>query len=190
MEARGGARGAVAGGCPTPSPSGGAVLPLARRPVDPRAGLAASGAQTTLTAFALQVPHRLGVDRAAAEAAVLASLEDVLAEPVEPLLLRDRDGRPCIETRTTSDLEEELRLPGGNIFHAPLAFPFRSASGAEGEWGVRTADERILLCGSGTTRAAGCPASAVTRRRRRCSPSGRGSAPSPPSPPSSCTADR
>lgn len=117
-------------------------------------GLAASGAQT-LTAFALQVPHRLGIDRAEAQAAVLASLDDVVAEPVEPLLLTDATGAPCIETRTTSDLEAELRLPGGNIFHAPLAFPHRTASGAEGEWGVRSAHDRILLCGSGSTRGGG-----------------------------------
>jgi phytoene dehydrogenase-like protein len=116
--------------------------------------LAASGAQT-LTAFALQVPHRLGIDRATAQAAVLASLDDVLAEPVEQLLLRGPDGTASIETRTTADLEAELRLPGGNIFHAPLEFPFRSATGAEGEWGVRTAHERILLCGSGSTRGGG-----------------------------------
>ena len=116
--------------------------------------LAASGAQT-LTAFALQVPHRLGIDRAKAQAAVLAALNSVLAEPIEPLLLRDEAGGVCIETRTTGDLEAELRLPGGNIFHAPLAFPMRSASGAEGEWGVSTAHERILLCGAGTTRGGG-----------------------------------
>jgi phytoene dehydrogenase-like protein len=116
--------------------------------------LAASDAQT-LTAFALQVPHRLGVDRAAAQAAVLASLDSVIAEPIEALLLPDERGEPCVETRTTADLEAELRLPGGNIFHAPLAFPHRSVSGVEGEWGVRTAHDRILLCGAGSTRGGG-----------------------------------
>jgi phytoene dehydrogenase-like protein len=116
--------------------------------------LAESDAQT-LTAFALQVPHRLGVDRAAAQAAVLASLDSVIAEPIEALLLPDERGEPCVETRTTADLEAELRLPGGNIFHAPLAFPHRSVSGAEGEWGVRTAHDRILLCGAGSTRGGG-----------------------------------
>lgn len=116
--------------------------------------LDAAGAQT-LTAFALQVPHRLGIERATAQAAVLASLDDVLAEPIEPLLLPDGDGEPCIETRTTADLEAELRLPGGNIFHTPLSFPHRSDEGAEGDWGVRTAHDRILLCGSGSTRGGG-----------------------------------
>ena len=79
----------------------------------------------------------------------------MLAEPIEPLLLTDGAGAPCIETRTTSDLEAELRLPGGNIFHEPLSFPFRTETGAEGPWGVRTAHERILVCGSGSTRGGG-----------------------------------
>jgi phytoene dehydrogenase-like protein len=86
---------------------------------------------------------------------VLASLDSVTAEPIEPLLLPDERGEPCVETRTTADLEAELRLPGGNIFHAPLAFPHRSVSGVEGAWGVRTAHDRILLCGSGSTRGGG-----------------------------------
>jgi phytoene dehydrogenase-like protein len=116
--------------------------------------LAESGAHT-LTAFALQVPHRLAVDRDTAQAAVLASLDDVLAEPVESLLLRDTDGLPCVETRTTADLEAELLLPGGNIFHAPLTFPHRTDAGAEGAWGVGTAHDRILLCGAGSTRGGG-----------------------------------
>jgi phytoene dehydrogenase-like protein len=144
---------AVAGRLPDPVPVETYCHTLADRSIlGPE--LAASGAQT-LTAFALQVPQRLGIDRDAAQAAVLATLNDVLAEPIEPLLLLDDAGHPCIETRTTADLEAELRLPGGNIFHAPLSFPFRSETGAEGEWGVRTAHDRILLCGSGSTRGGG-----------------------------------
>ncbi len=144
---------AIAGRLPDPVPVELYCHSLADRSIL-GAQLDASGAQT-LTAFALQVPHRLGVDRAAAQAAVLASLDGVLAEPIEPLLVIGADGRACIETRTTADLEAELRLPGGNIFHGPLAFPFRSDSGAEGDWGVRTAHDRILLCGSGSTRGGG-----------------------------------
>ncbi|MBP2215397.1 NAD(P)/FAD-dependent oxidoreductase [Arthrobacter sp. CAN_C5] len=84
--------------------------------------LRASGAQT-LTVFSLQTPHRLtvGADhatvRAELQAAVLASLNSVLAEPIEDCVLLDGDGRPCIETKTTLDLEEALGLTGGNIFH-------------------------------------------------------------------------
>jgi phytoene dehydrogenase-like protein len=123
--------------------------------------LGASGAHT-LTVFALQAPDRLleGRDPDAARAelqrAVLGSLDSVLAEPVEQLLLTDADGRPCIETATTRDLEQSLRMPGGNIFHGPLDWPWAEegdalATAAE-RWGVATAHERILLCGSGSRR--------------------------------------
>ena len=123
--------------------------------------LAASGAHT-LTLFGLHTPHRLtvGVDpdayRAALQSAALSSLESVLAEPIEPLLLRDAEGRPCIETKTTMDLEEGLALMGGNIFHAELSWPFLEAdepslTPAE-RWGVATEHPRILLCGSGARR--------------------------------------
>jgi phytoene dehydrogenase-like protein len=120
-----------------------------------------SGAQT-LTVFGLQTPDRLleGRDpdaaRAELQAAVLHSLDSVLAEPLESLLMTDADGRPCIETATTSDLEHSLRMPGGNIFHGPLEWPWAEdgeslATPAE-RWGVATQHERILLCGSGSRR--------------------------------------
>lgn len=120
-----------------------------------------SGAQT-LTVFGLQTPDRLleGRDpdaaRAELQAAVLRSLDSVLAEPIEPLLLTDAAGRPCIETATTRDLEHSLRMPGGNIFHGPLEWPWVDDDAPLGtaaeRWGVATAHERILLCGSGSRR--------------------------------------
>lgn len=118
-------------------------------------GLRTAGVHT-LTVFGLQAPHRLGLDRATARAAVLASLDDVLDEPIEDLLLADGNGEPCIEVRTTGDLETSLGMPGGHIFHGPLANPWlvegeRPATAAE-RWGVATADPRILLCGSGSRR--------------------------------------
>jgi phytoene dehydrogenase-like protein len=80
----------------------------------------------------------------------------VLAEPVEDLLLTDAAGSPTIETRTTHDIESALRMPGGNIFHGPLSWPFAEAdaprSSAAERWGVATAHPRILLCGSGAQR--------------------------------------
>jgi phytoene dehydrogenase-like protein len=94
--------------------------------------------------------------RSALEKAVVASLNSVLAEPLEDLLLKDKNGQPCIETKTTQDLEEALKLPGGNIFHGPLEWPFveddADLSTPEKRWGVATDDDRILLCGSGARR--------------------------------------
>jgi phytoene dehydrogenase-like protein len=123
--------------------------------------LRASGAQT-LTVFALQAPDRLvdpatnGSRRAEFEAAVLRSLDAVLGEPLADLVLTDGEGRPCIETKTTLDLEHALRMPGGNIFHGPLDWPFAEddaplSTPAE-RWGVATGHSRILRCGAGSQR--------------------------------------
>jgi phytoene dehydrogenase-like protein len=118
-------------------------------------GLVDSGAQT-LTVFGLHVPDRFTPDATALEAAVLASLNSVLAEPIEPLLLRDSTGRPTIETKTTRDLEDALHMPGGNIFHGPLAWPFADDDDPletpAQRWGVATTHGHVLLCGSGARR--------------------------------------
>lgn len=123
--------------------------------------LRAAGAQT-LTVFGLHVPDRLitaennDQRRAELQAAVLKSLNSVLAEPVEELLLRGPDGQPCIETKTTLDIERAVGMPRGNIFHGGLDWPFIE-DGAPRDtpaqrWGVATDDPQILLCGSGARR--------------------------------------
>ncbi|HEV7183797.1 MAG TPA: NAD(P)/FAD-dependent oxidoreductase [Leifsonia sp.] len=123
--------------------------------------LAAGGAQT-LTVFGLHTPDRWLTDenndatRERLQEAVLASLNSVLAEPIEDLLLKDAHGRPCIETKTTRDLERALNMPGGNIFHGPLSWPFAEdgdeLSTPAQRWGVATRHPRILLCGAGARR--------------------------------------
>jgi phytoene dehydrogenase-like protein len=123
--------------------------------------LRAAGAQT-LTVFGLHAPDRLVTEanndarRAELQAAVFASLDAVLAEPLADVLLADGDGRPCIETKTTLDIEHALHMPGGNIFHGPLSWPFAEddadLSSPAARWGVQTAHDRILLCGSGAVR--------------------------------------
>ncbi|MCV7399812.1 NAD(P)/FAD-dependent oxidoreductase [Mycobacterium fragae] len=118
------------------------------------AGLRESGAQT-LTMFGLHTPHGLG-SREELTSATLASLNSVLAEPIQDVLLTDANGRPCIETHTTLDLEHELAMTGGNIFHGGLSWPFADDDDPMDtpaqQWGVATAHERILLCGSGARR--------------------------------------
>jgi phytoene dehydrogenase-like protein len=103
--------------------------------------------------------HNNDAMRAELQAAVLASLNSVLAEPIEDLLLTDAAGNPTIETKTTLDLEHALNMPGGNIFHGPLDWPFAEddaplSTPAE-RWGVATAHARILLCGAGAQRGGG-----------------------------------
>jgi phytoene dehydrogenase-like protein len=121
--------------------------------------LRAAGAQT-LTCFALQLPARLFADdnvamRDRALRATLASLDCVLAEPVLDCAWRDAEGRPCVEARTPLDLEAELGLPGGNIFHRDLAWPFAERDDEVGTWGVETDEPRLLVCGAGARRGGG-----------------------------------
>ena len=70
-------------------------------------------------------------------------------------LWRDADGRPCVEARSPLDLEAELGLPGGNIFHRDLAWPFAETEAEVGTWGVETDDPRVLVCGAGARRGGG-----------------------------------
>jgi phytoene dehydrogenase-like protein len=120
-----------------------------------------SGAHT-MTVFGLHTPHSLfGRDdsdtlRNQLTDDVLTSLNSVLAEPIQDVLLNDARGRPCIETTTTLDLERTLRMSGGNIFHGGLSWPFAEDDDPldtpARQWGVATAHEQIMLCGSGTRR--------------------------------------
>lgn len=121
--------------------------------------LRASGAQT-LTVFALHAPHRLfaGANEAMreeAKRAVLASLDSVLAEPIEGCLATDANGDPCIEVNTTADIEADLGIPTGNIFHTPLDWPFALDDAEVGSWGNATDVPSVLLCGSGARRGGG-----------------------------------
>jgi phytoene dehydrogenase-like protein len=71
----------------------------------------------------------------------------------------DGNGETCVEVKTTRDLEHALAMPGGNIFHGPLSWPWADADDplrtpAE-RWGVATAHEKVLLCGAGARRGGG-----------------------------------
>lgn len=123
--------------------------------------LQAAGAHT-LTVFGLHTPHCLlasadgDVMRDRLGEAALASLNSVLAEPIHDVLMEDGHGRPCIETKTTADLEATLGMTAGNIFHGGLTWPFAADSDPLNtpaqRWGVATDHDRILLCGSGSRR--------------------------------------
>lgn len=117
----------------------------------------------TLTLFGLHMPARLfradpDGARAAALAATLRSLNSVLAEPIEDCLAIDADGRPCLEVRSPVDLEDDIALPGGHIFHRDLQWPWLENDAARtpaDRWGVATAWDRVLLCGAGARRGGG-----------------------------------
>ena len=54
--------------------------------------------------------------------------------------------------RSPLDLEAELGLPGGNIFHRELQWPFAERAADVGRWGVETDLANVLICGAGARR--------------------------------------
>ena len=115
------------------------------------ADLQAQGYQT-LTLFGLHTPAALfDTDnegaKAAALKAALASLNQYLVEPLENAIA-------AIEVKSPLDIEGDVGLPRGNIFHKDLSFPFREDS-QQTRWGVETDDPRIFICGAGAIRGGG-----------------------------------
>jgi phytoene dehydrogenase-like protein len=122
-------------------------------------GLAGTSAQT-LTLFGLHMPARLFREdhdemRDLALSHTLESLNSVLAEPIQDVLLRDPTGAYCLEARTPVELERDVALPGGNIFHRSLQWPWAERPDEVGRWGVETRHERVLLAGAGARRGGG-----------------------------------
>ena len=117
----------------------------------------------TLTYFGLHLPATL-FDDAATRAArkelatrrAIASLDKHLLDPIESVVARDPAGRPCIEAKIPQDIEADLGMPGGHIFHGDLSWPW-AADAADldapaARWGVAAGTDGILLCGSGAVR--------------------------------------
>lgn len=118
--------------------------------------LAAQGYHT-LTLFGMDMAHRLFVkDNAAARQTAMerfvGAINQYLEEPIQDCLAVDADGQPCIEAKSTVDLEDALGLPGGHIFHQDLTWPYAEDESAVGTWGVETAYDNVLMCGSGAQR--------------------------------------
>jgi phytoene dehydrogenase-like protein len=123
------------------------------------ADLRTSGAQT-LTLFGVHLPARLfAADNERARAALaerlLDGLDRHLAEPIRDCLARDAQGNPCVEVHTPTDLEAELGLPGGHIFHGDLSWPWAENGEAGLRWGAETAHANVWLCGAGARRGGG-----------------------------------
>ena len=115
------------------------------------AELQAQGYQT-LTLFGLHTPAALfDTDnegaKAAALKAALASLNQYLVEPIENVIA-------ALEVKSPLDIEGDVGLPRGNIFHKDLSFPFREDD-QQTRWGVETDDPRIFICGAGAIRGGG-----------------------------------
>lgn len=123
-------------------------------------GEAPEGTQT-LTYFGLHTPATLfqtDPERAKAEAvqAAIAALDEHLVDPIRSVVATDGNGNPCIEAKIPQDIEKDLAMPGGHIFHGDLDWPWAPArarldSPAQ-RWGVQTGVDSVLLCGSGARR--------------------------------------
>ena len=116
----------------------------------------------TLTYFGIHTPAVLfdGPDReekkALAVARALASLDEHLVDPIESCIATDASGQPCIEAKIPQDVEADLAMPGGHIFHGDLDWPWapnrtRLETPAQ-QWGVQTGVPSVLVCGSGARR--------------------------------------
>ncbi|MFV0524164.1 MAG: phytoene desaturase family protein [Acidimicrobiales bacterium] len=110
----------------------------------------------TLTLFGLHMPARLFRSdpdgaRHLARDRTLASVNTVLAEPIEDCLA----GPGTVEVLSPLDVEADLAMPAGHIFHRPLQWPFAESDPEVGRWGVETEDGNVFLCGAGARRGGG-----------------------------------
>jgi phytoene dehydrogenase-like protein len=122
--------------------------------------LADAGAHT-LTYFGLHMPESLfaGDTAARKEEAVrraIAAIDVHLEEPLLDCVFTGPDGRPCVEAKVPQDVERDLAMPGGHIFHGDLSWPWASSrellTTPARQWGVATEIDSVLLCGSGARR--------------------------------------
>ncbi|MGK2875587.1 MAG: phytoene desaturase family protein [Nocardioides sp.] len=113
----------------------------------------------TLTYFGLHTPASILDRPQAKQTAVLraiASLDAILDEPILSVVATDAHGQPCIEAKTPSEIEADLAMPGGHIFHGDLDWPWAGVNQQldtpAQRWGVDTAASPVLRCGAGAQR--------------------------------------
>ena len=113
----------------------------------------------TLTLFGIHIPAALfdkdhdGVKKVILER-LISQLNEYLVDPIEECLAVAKDGSLCIEIKSPLELEKDIGLPRGNIFHKDLSMPFRE-DGTEPSWGVETQFPNLFLCGAGAIRGGG-----------------------------------
>jgi phytoene dehydrogenase-like protein len=111
----------------------------------------------TLTLFGLDAPHRMFAEdgegrKAELQRRYLEAINRITAEPFEDCLARDSKGGLCIEIKSPQDLERELDLDLGNIFHNSLSWFFTDNPDEDGTWGVETDMRGVYRCGSSALR--------------------------------------
>ncbi|KPM48658.1 phytoene desaturase family protein [Jiulongibacter sediminis] len=111
----------------------------------------------TITVFGLDMPYRRFTENNEAQKEkILYSFYDginqFLEEPIQNCIARNSDGSLCIECKSALDLEKDLGLPMGNIFHNDLSWFFAESEEEADQFGVETDLENLILCGSGAKR--------------------------------------
>ena len=133
----------------------------ATRSPTPRSSATRPTGMHTLTYFGLHTPAALfeqdrETHKAEAVARALAALDEHLVEPIASCVATDAAGRPCIEAKVPQDVEADLAMPGGHIFHGDLDWPWASNRARletpAQQWGVQTDHASVLVCGSGARR--------------------------------------
>jgi phytoene dehydrogenase-like protein len=122
--------------------------------------LADSGAHT-LTYFGLHMTEALfasdpEAQKLEAVRRAITAIDVHLMEPLLSCVMTGPNGSLCIEAKIPQDIEADLAMPGGHIFHGDLAWPWASnreaLSTPAQQWGVATDIGSVLLCGSGARR--------------------------------------
>ncbi len=126
----------------------------------------------TLTLFGLDMPYRLfehdhDARREQIQELYLDGLDRICDESFRDCLALDRDGKPCIEIRTPQDLEREIDLDLGNIFHNSLSWFFTDDPAEVGTWGVETEFAHVYRAGSSALRG-GAVSGIPGRNAARC----------------------
>lgn len=125
--------------------------------------LAADGAHT-MTYFGLFTPPALFEEsreetKAEAVRRALAAIDEHLVEPIASCLATDAQGAPCLEAKIPQEVEADLAMPGGHIYHGDVEWPWVSnrtrLDTPARQWGVQTDDPPVLVCGSGARRGGG-----------------------------------
>ena len=121
--------------------------------------LQAAGFQT-LTLFGLHTPATAYEENNKATTKLvlqkaIEGLNQYLAEPLEEVSAISKSGKPCIEAKSPLDLEADLFLPRGNIFHKDLTLPFAESAEEVGKWGVETNLPNVFICGASAKRGGG-----------------------------------
>jgi len=111
----------------------------------------------TLTLFGLDMPYRLFTEdhdnrKSQVLKYYLEGLDRICDEPFLDCVARDRYDQPCIEIKSPQDIEHEVDLDQGNIFHNSLSWFFTDDPTQVGTWGVETQFPHIYRAGSSAQR--------------------------------------